>query len=142
MASSVMIMPYMMQPGEHVPVAQALVEILSRPPKFVTPATPSGELAKVGGTWKAQLQFTRGTAAHEFRLEQSGDQITGRHKMEFLAGPLHGEVQGREVAFQSAHRFEGTVLEYEFHGTVDGDSMTGKVRMGEYGTAEFSARRG
>ncbi len=62
--------------------------------------------------------------------------------MEFLAGPLHGKVQTREVVFQSAHRFEGTVLEYEFHGTVDGDSMTGKVRMGEYGTAEFSARRG
>lgn len=142
MASSVMIMPYMMQPGEHVPVAQALYEVLAHPPKFDAPAIPSGEPANAGGTWKAELQFTRGTATHEFMLEQNGEQLKGTHKMEFLTNPLHGEVQAREVRFQSAHRFEGAVLEYEFHGTVAGDSMTGKVRMGEYGTADFTARRG
>ena len=141
MASSVMIMPYMMQPGEHVPVAQALYEVLAHPPKFDTPVEPSGETAKVAGTWKAELHFTRGTAAHEFTFEQSGGRLAGNHKMEFLSNPLHGEVQAREVLFHSAHRFEGTVLEYEFHGTVAGDSMTGKVRMGEYGTADFAARR-
>jgi uncharacterized pyridoxal phosphate-dependent enzyme len=141
MASSVMIMPYMMQPGEHVPVAQALVEILSHPPKFDTPVVPSGDPAKVGGTWNAEVHFTRGTAAHQFTFDQSGERLEGNHKMEFLSNPLDGEMHAREITFQSAHRFEGTVLEYEFHGTVDGDSMTGKVRMGEYGVAEWTARR-
>jgi uncharacterized pyridoxal phosphate-dependent enzyme len=141
MASSVMIMPYMMQPGEHIPVAQALVEILSHPPKFDTPVVLSGDPAKVGGTWNAELHFTRGTATHQFTFDQSGDRVKGNHKMEFLSNPLEGEIHAREIAFQSAHRFEGTVLEYEFRGMVDGDSMTGKVRMGEYGVAEFNARR-
>lgn len=33
------------------------------------------------------------------------------------------------------------MLECELHGTVDGDSMTGKVRMGEYGVAEWTAKK-
>jgi hypothetical protein len=45
------------------------------------------------------------------------------------------------VEFHSAHPYEGTVLEYAFSGTVQGESMNGTVQLGEYGNARWEARR-
>ena len=43
--------------------------------------------------------------------------------MEFLDNPLSGEVMGSEVRFRSAHRYEGTVLDYEFRGQVSSGAI-------------------
>jgi len=141
MASSVTIMPYMMNPGEHAVVAKALHQILAAPPKAVAVPEPAGEPASVAGQWQVELRFLSGAARHQFTLEQQGATLSGRHRMESLESSLSGEVTGAEVRFRSAHRYEGTVLDYEFRGQVSGKTMDGEVRMGEYGSASWSAQR-
>jgi uncharacterized pyridoxal phosphate-dependent enzyme len=141
MQSSLTIMPYMMNPGEAPVVARALYEALIHPAKFDSPAPYHGDLPKISGTWEAQVQFLRGQAVHRFVLEQDGAIIKGQHRMEFLDGKLSGEIEGGEIAFQSAHPYEGTVLEYAFRGRMKGDTIEGEVAMGEYGIAKWQAHR-
>jgi D-glucosaminate-6-phosphate ammonia-lyase len=139
--SSLEIMPYMMNPGEHKIVAQAVYAVLSHPPKIDVPAVPGGEPSRVAGTWQVLLTFSLGQAAHQFTLQQDGGKLSGRHHTEMLEDDLRGRVDGNQVEFRSAHPYEGTVLEYAFSGTVQGETMNGTVHLGEYGNAHWEARR-
>jgi hypothetical protein len=134
-------MPYMLNPGEYKIVAQSLYAVLARPPKVDVAAVPAGEPARVAGSWQARLTFSLGHAEHRLSFQQSGGRLSGRHRSEMLEGELHGRVDGDQVEFQSAHPYEGTVLEYAFSGTVQGESMNGIVQLGEYGKARWEARR-
>ena len=59
--STLRIMPYMMQPGDHKIAAEAIHRILANPPKFPAPQIlPPG--AEVAGTWTVDLKFLSGTA--------------------------------------------------------------------------------
>jgi uncharacterized pyridoxal phosphate-dependent enzyme len=141
MASSVTIMPYMMTPGDAPIVARALHDLLANPPKVDLPPAPSAPAARVAGTWRGEVRFVRGQAAHQFVFEHESGVLRGRHSMEFLRGDLHGSIAGDAIRFQSAHPYEGKILEYAFRGTVNGDRMEGEVSLGEYGTAKWEARR-
>lgn len=60
---------------------------------------------------------------------------------EILSGDLKGAVAANTVDFRTSHQYEGTRLFYEFTGKVNGDTMEGKVNLGEYGEAKWTARR-
>jgi len=139
--STITIMPYMMNPEDAETVAERLYAILSRPPKIDRPAAPPALAANVAGQWDAQMEFFLGGAAHAFVFEQKGSELVGTHKGDILAGDLRGTVEGNQIRFYSSHKYEGTRLNYEFEGRVDGDSMEGVVGMEEYGQARWTAKR-
>lgn len=141
MASTVSITPYMMMPGEDKIVARRIYEVLSKPPKFEAPPTPPGEPATVAGQWDTRIQFLRGSAYHTIILEQNGANLVGTHRGEYVSGDLAGSVAADQVHFCSSQKIEGTRLAYEFTGTVNGDSMSGTVDLGEYGQAQWTAQR-
>ena len=141
MESQISIMPYMMMPGDDKVVADRLYEVLAKPPKMEGPPAPAGEPANVAGQWEAQLTFLRGSAQHTIVLEQKGADLAGTHRGEMIAGDLHGAVAANEVRFRSSIKCEGTRLSYDFSGKVDGDTMEGRVGLGEYGEARWTAKR-
>jgi hypothetical protein len=141
MKSSVTIMPYMMMPGDYKIVGDALYAVMSKPPAINAPATPSGSLANIDGQWTAHLEFVRGSAEHNLTFEQKENKLQGTHRGEIITSDLRGNVQANQINFRSAHRFQGTILTYDFSGTVDGDSMHGTCNMGEYGEARWTATR-
>jgi uncharacterized pyridoxal phosphate-dependent enzyme len=139
--SSVTIMPYMMMPEDHKVVAERLRAVLATPPKLGIPAKASGLLANVDGQWKLKISFFCGSSDHQVVFEQKEDSLAGTHRGDILTGDLRGSVTGPEVRFRSRHRYEGTVLDYDFLGKLEGGRLAGTVQMGEYGTAEWSADR-
>ncbi|MGC4051954.1 MAG: aminotransferase class V-fold PLP-dependent enzyme [Paludibaculum sp.] len=141
MASSVTIMPYMMNPEDAPVVAKALHAALAHPPKVDAAPASSAPPSQVAGHWTVHLEFVRGEATHELAIEQQGGKLTGTHKTTWMSNPLRGEVTGAALQFRSAHRYEGTVLNYVFEGKLEGDTLSGEVRMGEYGTARWTASR-
>jgi uncharacterized pyridoxal phosphate-dependent enzyme len=141
MASAISVVPYMMMPGDAEIVAQRLYATLSDPPKFENPPVPTGEPAAVAGQWSLEMRFLRGSALHTLILEQHGSDLLGTHQGEFVSGDLTGKVEADQVRFHSRQRIQGQVLSYQFEGTVTGDAMSGKVNLGEYGEAEWSAER-
>jgi hypothetical protein len=141
MASSLTIMPYMMQPDDHKIASQAIYALLSKPPKIAAPVRPSGSPAQIAGAWDIRIDYLVGTASHHFTIEQSGSGLSGIHAGETLQGALRGNVYANEVSLRSSQKIQGTSLSFDFRGTVEGNSMKGTVSMAEYGTAQWSAIR-
>jgi L-seryl-tRNA(Ser) seleniumtransferase len=141
---SVTVMPYMMNPGDHKFVAAALYKALSSARPSAKKAEKKEEpAAAVAGVWKVQVAFKRGQTTHELRLAAPGadGQIQGTHKMEWLSNPVRGSIEGSRIQVRSSHRYEGTVLDYDFQGEVKGGAIEGELLMGEYGSARFKAER-
>ncbi|MGA7411199.1 MAG: hypothetical protein WBW33_11980 [Bryobacteraceae bacterium] len=141
MASSVSITPYMMMPGDAQVVGQRLYAVLSKPPHFETEPLPQGEPALVAGQWEVKIDFNRGSAIHTVILEQKGGSLVGTHRGEFVSGDLSGAVAANLVRFRSSQKIHGTFLFCDFMGTVEGETMSGVIDMGEYGRANWSAQR-
>ncbi len=141
MASSLVIMPYMMMPEDHKIAAEAVHALLSKPPKIEAPVRPSGPPAQIAGQWSLHIDYLVGSADHNLIFEQNGGKVSGTHQSDILTGDLRGSVAGKEASFFSSHRIQGTWIEYAFTGKVDGDSMGGTVSLGEYGPAKFTAHR-
>jgi D-glucosaminate-6-phosphate ammonia-lyase len=139
--SSVTIMPYMMMPNDHKVVADRLRAVLANPPKIDVPPKPSGPLANVDGQWKLNIKYFCGAADHQLVFEQKDNVLAGTHRGDILSGDLRGSVEGPEVRFSSRQRYEGSSLDYDFVGKLEGERMSGVVQMGEYGTAEWTAER-
>jgi L-seryl-tRNA(Ser) seleniumtransferase len=138
--SSLTIMPYMMMPGDAEHAARRIHEVLSKHPRK-PPTKPAAPSVNVAGQWDVQVEFLLGKAQHGFVFEQKEGALLGSHTGEFLGGDIRGIVEGDEVWVQSSHRYEGTRIGYEFIGKVTGDTMSGTVDLGEYGSAKWSARR-
>ncbi len=139
MASSVTIMPYMMDAGEERIIADALFAALSKPGSYSNPPVPSGPMAQVGGTWTMTVTYQRGEASHTMTLTQTGDAVTGQHKGVIYTGTVRGTVRAGTVELRSAMPNPGNNFSYTFHGTVSGNRMNGTVDMGEYGPATWEA---
>jgi hypothetical protein len=105
------------------------------------PLVPSGDPQNVGGVWHVQIHYQRGAAEHRFFVEQTAGVLHGVHEGDTLRGDLHRKIQGNQVKLSSRHPIQGTALEYAFVGQADGDTMHGTVSLGEYGTAEWAAKR-
>lgn len=137
--NSLTVMPYMMQPGDDKVAAKAIAGVLSNPPR--RPAAPRGEDAPVAGQWDVEVTFTRGSGHHRLFLEQKGKQLAGTHVADTLSGEVRGTIENGRVQLRSGHRYEGTRIGYRFDGVVTGGALRGKIDLGEYGSADFIAKR-
>ena len=142
MASSLTVMPYMMDPGEDRIIADAIHTLLTNPGHFDNPPpTPTGTPAPIGGAWKVAVNYPRGESTHHLTLVQNGEAITGQHKGEIFTGTVRGTVHAGTVELRSTMINPGNNFSYTFRGHFDGDGMGGTVDMGEYGPAAWSAVR-
>jgi L-seryl-tRNA(Ser) seleniumtransferase len=138
--SSVTVMPYMMMPGDDAIVAKVLSQTLAAPPRRVKPEGAAAT-EKIAGQWDVEIRFVYGEARHTMYLEEREGGIVGHHRGEFISGDVRGSRRGDEIDLRSSHPYEGTSLGYRFKGAVRTGRMNGTVDLGEYGKAEFTARR-
>jgi D-glucosaminate-6-phosphate ammonia-lyase len=139
--STIRIMPYMMQPGDHKIAAEAIHRILANPPKFETPVI-AAPAANVAGNWTVDLKFLSGTARHQLNITQTADgKLAGTHKGETVSGNATGAVEGKTVSLRSSQKIQGTSLSFNFTGAAEGNTIKGVVTLAEYGKADFIATR-
>lgn len=141
MASSVTIMPYMMDPGEERIVADAIYEGLTKPGHYEDPVIPSGTLEKVQGKWAVSIQYSRGVGEQHFTLEQSGNDLTGMQHGELYETKLKGSIYASQIELRSSMAVSGNEIPWTFRGNVTGNNMEGNVHLGEYGDAKWHATR-
>ncbi|MEJ7682389.1 MAG: hypothetical protein WKG06_31965 [Segetibacter sp.] len=67
--------------------------------------------------------------------------MQGSHKGEFSIRELAGTIEGDKVKLRSDDRQTGDSVTFIFSGTVTGDTISGPIFMGEYMTANFTAKR-
>ncbi len=138
--TSVNITSGQMQPGNDKVVAARMHEVLSRKhdPKPDTLAAPA---ANISGRWDADIEFFSSNSKHTLYLEQDGNWIAGSHKGEFTVRDMSGTIEGNTVKLRSVDRHPGDSITFIFSGELSGDEIKGSIYMGEYQTANFTAKR-
>ena len=149
--SSVTVVPMYMQRGDANVVARRLYALLSDAAKSKRVAGGSSAdvtgnaAANLVGRWDVRIDFAYGNADHKLFFEQDGANLTGTHLGERTEGAISGWVDGDRVVFRDTQQYEGGSFQYQFEGSITGDSMPdsmqGEVDLGEYGAARWSAKR-
>ncbi len=96
----------------------------------------------VEGTWKLVVTTPMGTQESTLNVQNSG----GSYSATQSAG--HGdprpvddvEVDGDTIAWKASIT-KPMSMTLQFSGTVDGDSMSGTVKLGMFGSAKFTGTR-
>jgi hypothetical protein len=97
--------------------------------------------ADVAGDWELTIQSPNGTRTPTVTLEQDGGALTGIYHGQRGDQPLSGTVTGKNVDFTVKLSMGGRDISIEYVATVNGKDMTGKVKMGERGEAEFTGKK-
>lgn len=96
----------------------------------------------VSGDWELTMETQRGEMTRNVHFEQEGENLTVT-----LESPRGGEVTGKGTikendiewtVTRSTPRREFTMT---YSGKVEGDTMSGKVQMGDFGTFEWKAKK-
>lgn len=141
MASSLTIMPYMMDPGEERIVADAIYEGLTKPGHYDNPVIPTGAPSQVRGAWAVSIQYSRGIGEQRFLLDQAGTELTGTQAGELYKAVLKGAIHADGIELRSNMAVSGNEIPWTFQGNVQGNTMAGTVHLGEYGDATWKATR-
>jgi hypothetical protein len=130
----------MMEPGDYKIVAEALSKYMRNPGHFENPPVYTGSTAQLAGTWNVTIQYIRGVGKQQFVLEQKDNTVTGEQLGEIYKAQLQGKVEADHVTLTSAMSVPGQQrVPYIFTGVLSGGTLSGNVKLGEYGAATFTA---
>jgi len=106
-----------------------------------TAAAQAGKV-DVTGTWEFTVLSEAGTGMPTVTFKQEGEKLTG-HYSSMLIGEadLTGSVKGQAIEFTVRADLGGMPLDFKFTGTVEGNSMKGKLDTAGLGDATFTGKR-
>jgi hypothetical protein len=132
--------PSQMQEGEAKVVANRLHKTLSekRPAPNTTMAAP---MANISGNWVVTMSFFSSESTHHLMLDQDGNWLNGMHKSDFADQEVYGTIEGDIVKIRSRFRKSGDSVVFMFTGKMKNEEIAGEVFMGEYLTAQFTAKK-
>jgi hypothetical protein len=97
--------------------------------------------ANVAGEWDFSVETQAGSGTPHFSLKQDGTTVTGNYKGALGEAPVTGTVKGNELTINFKVSAQGTELECTYTGTVEGDTIKGKVSLGELGEGTFTGKK-
>lgn len=93
------------------------------------------------GTWNITINSPMGAQQGTLDLDVDGDSLTGT--MNGVQGSLDledGKADGNSLSW-AANMTSPMPMKLEFSATVDGDDISGNVKLGAFGNATFSGSR-
>jgi hypothetical protein len=97
--------------------------------------------ANVSGEWDFTVETQAGPGNPHFSLKQDGTTLSGTYKGALGEAPITGTVSGNEVTIKFKANAQGADLDVTYQGTVEGDTMKGKVSLGEFGEGTFTGKK-
>lgn len=98
--------------------------------------------ANVTGTWNMTVESPMGTGNPVFVLKQTGADVTGTYKGQLGEAQVKGTVKGNALELKYNIDAQGTALTITYAGTVEGDTIKGKVSYGDMGEGTFTGKKG
>jgi hypothetical protein len=107
------------------------------------PKDPPKEAAAVdvSGTWDIAVETPQGTMALASTFKQEGEKLTGTQSSQMGDNTLEGTVKGADIAFAIVVNMQGQDLTISYTGKVDGDTMSGAIEFGTFGTSSWTAKK-
>jgi hypothetical protein len=98
--------------------------------------------ADVAGSWVLELETGQGTATPSVTFKQEGEKLTGTYSSQLLGEQqLTGSVKGSAITFGFTATMEGNSFTITYSGTVEKDTMKGKVTFGDLGEGTFTGKK-
>jgi hypothetical protein len=96
----------------------------------------------VDGTWKLTVNTPMGTQDSTLTIASSGATLTGTQSAGHGEGkPIEdGTVNGNDISWKASIT-KPMAMTLTFNGTVEGDSISGSVKLGMFGSASFTGVR-
>lgn len=92
------------------------------------------------GNWKITINTPMGAQVVDASIKTSGDTFTGTTKGQMGTQEVSGKVDGDTLTW-SADITSPMPMKLEFTAKVDGDNMTGNVKLGMFGNASLTGVR-
>jgi len=108
-------------------------------PSAPPPAAPSGP--NVNGAWSLTVESPQGSNTSVATFQQSGSALSGNIAGQAGQTALTGSIQGSNIAFSISINVQGTPLKLDYTGKVEGDSMSGTVKFGDFGEGPWTAKK-
>ena len=93
------------------------------------------------GNWNLTMQSPMGARDVSAELKANGGSIEGGFSGPQGAAPVSGTIDGNAVSFAATVAGPMGQMELKFAGTLDGDSMSGTVQFGAFGSGTFTGAR-
>ena len=92
------------------------------------------------GNWKVTINTPMGARTMAVAIQTSGDTFTGKVDSEMGAQEVTGKVDGDTLTW-SSDITNPMPMKLEFSAKVDGDKMSGNVKLGMFGNAALTGER-
>jgi hypothetical protein len=92
------------------------------------------------GNWKITINTPMGAQVVDAEIKTNGDTFTGVTKGQMGSQEVSGKVDGDTLTW-SADITNPMPMKLEFTAKVDGDKMSGNVKLGMFGNAALSGVR-
>ena len=104
-------------------------------------AAQGGSKVDVTGKWAFSVETSAGAGAPTMTFKQDGEKLTGHYTGTFGEADLTGTVKGAVIAFSFSVDAQGTKINEVYTGTVDKDTMKGKIVIEGLGEGTFTAKK-
>src|SRR3954452_1102358 len=81
----------------------------------------------VTGKWVLNVETSAGAGSPTFTVKQDGEKLTGHYTGTFGEADVTGTIKGNDITFSFAADAQGTAVKSTYTGTVDKDTMKGKL---------------
>ncbi len=97
-------------------------------------------MSAADGTWKITINTPMGSQEVTAEIKTNGDTFTGKTSGRMGDSEVSGKVAGDTLSWSAAIT-QPMPMTLEFEATVNGDAMTGNVKLGAFGNAPLSGVR-
>ena len=97
--------------------------------------------ADVSGNWNLSVETPQGTRTPTMTLVQKGEEVTGSYHSQRGDMPVTGTLKGNDLKLSYTMGAGDRSMTINYEGTVAGDSITGKIVMGQMGEGKFTAKK-
>ena len=92
------------------------------------------------GNWKITINTPMGARTVEASIKSNGDTFSGTTTSEMGSADISGKVNGNNLTW-SFDITNPMPMKLEFDANVDGDKMSGNVKLGMFGNASLTGER-
>lgn len=99
--------------------------------------------ANVAGDWEMTTEGRRGPRTTTIHIEQDGEKITVTMPGMRGGGEIkaEGTVKGNDIEWSVTRSTQRGEFTMTYKGKVEGDTMSGEMQMGDFGSMEWKAKK-
>ncbi len=97
--------------------------------------------ADMTGTWAVTVETEMGSGTPSFDLVEEGGKLSGTYNGQMGSMPISGTIDDKTFKLVINVDAQGQSMAIEYAGSVDGDSIEGKLDFGGMGGGTFTGKK-